>query len=281
MRYFLLTTFVLFSFVGYGQKLKVGFRGGADFSNFFGHYLQGEIPNSSLQPVDPNNPPVIITPGTNDPKPKYYYKADFIKDMRVGFFSYLFLDIEIKERLSIETGLGYSQKGINMAYSQHSTSTNSDNTEVTEQSYYFNRDLRLDYIVVPVTFQYKIDRNQRFYILGGIYNSFAVNFLIKNSLVTVNRKTYNASGELKTESESNAVDEKTYAKVFDAGLVGGFGVAIPISEKIKIGLDLRSSLGMINVAGKYNEYGFQSFSQNTKNINFETGLKLQYALNKR
>lgn len=282
MRFLLLIICVSFSFLGYGQKLKFGFRGGAVFSNFYGHYLEGEIPNYSFQPTDPNNPPVIITPGTNYPKPKYYYKTDFFKDMRVGLFSYLFLDIELKERLSIECELGYSQKGINMKYRQHSTSMNSDNTEVTEQSYYFNRNLRLDYIVVPVTFQYNIDKKHRFYILGGIYNSFAVNFLIKNSLVTVNEKTYYSSGEfngqLKTETKSNSVDEKTYAKIFDSGLVGGFGVNIPLTENIKIGLDIRSTIGMISIAGKYEEYGFQSFSENAKNINFETGLKMQYAL---
>lgn len=279
MRYFLLLIFVSISFLSYGQKLKLGFRGGADFSNFYGHYLKGEIPNNSIQSADTNNPPILLTPRENDPQSKYYYKTDFIKDMRVGFFSYLFLDIELKKNLSIETGLGYSQKGIDMQFSQHKRSIMADNSEVLEQSYYFKRNFRLDYIVIPVTLQYSIDKNQRFYILGGIYNSFAVNFLIKNSLVTVNNITYHSSGE-HTETVSSILDDKTYAKIFDSGLVAGFGVNILMTEKIKIGLDLRSSIGLVSIAGEYETHGFHSFSKQSKNISFETGLKLLYVLTK-
>jgi hypothetical protein len=277
MRYFLLILCVSFSLLAYGQNLKLGFRGGAAFSNFYGHYLQGEIPDYSIQPIGPNNPPVIITPGTNYPKPKYYYKTDFISDMQVGLFSYLFLDIELKNRLSVECGVGYSQKGIDMKYKQSSNSVNLDNS-TTEQSYYFDRDLRLDYIVVPITFQYKIGRKQRFYILGGIYNSFAVNFQITNSLVTISEKTYNSSGQLTNEFKTTIVDDTTFAKIFDAGIVSGFGVNIPLTEKMIIGLDIRSAIGMVSVSGKFEEHGFQSFSENAKNISFETGLKLQYVL---
>jgi hypothetical protein len=277
MRCLFLIICVSLSFVGYGQKLKVGFRAGVNFSNFYGHYLQGEAPNYSPEPVDPNSPPIIIGPSANYPKPRYYYETDFIDDARVGFFSYLFLDFELKERLSIEGGLGYSQRGINLNYSQHSTSINPDNT-TTEQSYQFKRNLRLDYIVVPVTFQYTIGKYQQFYVLGGFYNSFAVNFLIKNSLVTVNNKTYNSSGQEIAETKSILVDDKTYAKIIDSGLIGGFGVNVPLSKKMMIGLDVRSMIGVIGVAGKYEKHGFQSFSENAKNISFETGLKLHYVL---
>jgi hypothetical protein len=46
-----------------------------------------------------------------------------------------------------------------------------------------------------------------------------------------------------------------------------------------IGIDIRSAVGLTNIPKKYDKYGFQSFSETSKNISFETGLKLQYTLN--
>lgn len=276
MRCLLFLICVSFSFSGYGQKMNIGFRGGANFSNFLDHYSAGEIPDYSIGTSVPNNP-IIICPCEDNSLPNYYYKTDFIKDIRIGFYSYLFLDISLKDRLSVELGLGYSQKEIDMKYNYYSTTINSDNS-TTELSYKFNRNLRLDYIVAPVTFQYMIDKKQRFYILGGVYNSFAVNFLIKNSLVITNKKTYDSSGQLSKEEEGKTADPKTYAKIFDAGLIGGVGVNFPLTEKMTIGLDLRAAVGLVNIPGKYEQHGFQSFSESTKNLSFETGLKLLYAL---
>lgn len=276
MRFLLFMICVSFSLSGYGQITKIGFRGGPSFSNFYDHSSPGELPGLSVQTGEPNQP-LITGPDGNDSPPRYYYSPDFVKDIRIGFYSYLFLEIDIRERLSLELGLGYSQKGIDMKYNYYATTTNADNS-TTDLTYQFNRNLRLDYIVVPATFQYMLDRKQRLYVLGGVYNAFAVNFLIKNSLVTSNEKTYNPAGQLTYETDARAVEETTYAKIFDAGLVGGFGVNVPLTEKIKIGLDIRTALGLINIPGKHEKHGFQSFSERTKNLSFETGVRLQYDL---
>jgi len=274
--YFLFMVFMSLSFLGYGQEMKLGFRSGVSFSNFYAHQFPDEMPRFPFQ-VDPNKPPSQLEPIANYPPPSYYYETDFVKDMRTGFFSYLFLDWKLEKRLSAEIGLGYSQKGIDIKYNLYSTSINPDNA-TAKLSYQFNRNFRLDYIVIPVTVQYKLDRKERFYVLAGIYNSIAIKFLIKNSLVVINEQTFDSAGHLTTNSITNIIHGDSYASIFDSGLKGGFGVNIPLARKVMIGMDIRSSVGMVSIPRKYEEYGFQNFNQTTKNINFETGLKLLYLL---
>ncbi len=43
-------------------------------------------------------------------------------------------------------------------------------------------------------------------------------------------------------------------------------------------MDIRSAVGLISVPKKYEEYGFQSFGETSKNIGYETALNLQYLL---
>lgn len=105
------------------------------------------------------------------------YEMNFIKDIRIGFFSYLFLESQLSNRLSVDCGLGYSQRGIDMDY-----------------------------------------------------------------------------------------------------WLNGFGVNLPLSEKITLGFDVRNATGLTNVSAKYEENRFQNFGETTRNISFETGLKLLYAL---
>lgn len=274
-RFFLFIVFLSLSFLGYGQQMKLGFRSGASFSNFYAHHAPAEKPRFSFQP-DPNKPALGYVPVTNY-RPSYYYETAFVDDMRTGFFSYLFLDLELEKRLSAEVGLGYSQKGINIKYTRYATSINADNSRA-ELSYQFNRNLRLDYLVVPVTIQYKLGRQERFYVLGGVYNAIAVNFLIKESLVATNEQFFDPAGQFSQGSTGNAINGAAYANIFDAGLVGGFGVNIPLANKMMIGIDIRSNVGMVSIPAKYEEQGFQSFKQSTKNINFETGLKIIYPL---
>ena len=249
MKYFLFMVIMSLSYLGYGQKMKFGFRSGVSFSNFYGHHSPAEIPRFSSQ-GDPNKPPVLLDQTPVYPPPSYYYEIDFIKDVRTGLFSYFFLDWELQKRLSGEIGLGYSQKGIDINYNLYSSAINSDNS-TTKQSYQFNRNLRLDYIVIPATFQYKLGKKERFYVLAGIYNSIAVNFLIKKSLVVKNEQSFDSAGQLTTNSTSNTIQGDTYASIFDAGLVGGFGVNFPLAKKVMIGMDIRSGLGMVSIPRKH------------------------------
>ncbi|MEX2567814.1 MAG: hypothetical protein WD431_17840 [Cyclobacteriaceae bacterium] len=79
-----------------------------------------------------------------------------------------------------------------------------------------------------------------------------------------------------TESKSSTND--AYANHFDSGIITGFGLNLPLTKKMIIGIDIRSALGLIRVPENYDEYGFQGFRETSKNIGFESGLKVQYNL---
>jgi len=177
----------------------------------------------------------------------------------------------------METGLGYFQKGIDLKYSLNTSSVHSDNS-ITTISYQFNRDVRTDYLTIPTVLRYKIDRKERFYVLGGTYNAIALNLGVHNSTSLNNTKKLSPLGQLQQESISELTITNAYAHVFDFGLIGGFGFDWPLKNKWSVGIDVRGAMGLVNVPGKYEEAGFLSFSPKTKNINIETGLKLLYSM---
>lgn len=278
MRYLLLMVLMLAHALGHGQSLKFGVRSGVSFSNFYGHHSPGEIPDYTIQPASEFiGSPTMLDPNLRD-TPSYFYKTSLIQDMRAGVYSYLYVDYEIRPRISAQIEVGYTQKGINIGYELHNTSFNSNNNTVN-LVYQFNRNLRLDYITVPLTFQYRLDQKERFYAVAGIYNSIAVNFLIKESSVITNKQTYTPSGQFVGSSGSENWTTGAYANRFDAGLIAGVGVNLPLSKKLDIGMDVRGSLGLMNVPKGYEKYGFQSFNKRSKNISLESGIKLQYSLN--
>jgi hypothetical protein len=276
MRFSLMLVFLLLQGLAYAQDFKFGLRSGVGFSNFYAHQLHGEIPNFSIKPVaEINGQPALIDPNTPN-SPSYYYKTDLINDIRPGVYSYLYVDFELEPRLSGQIAVGYRQKGINMSFGLQNSTVNSDNSMVT-LDYRFNRNVRLDYITVPLTLQYQLDQKKRFYGVAGVYNSLAVNFLINESLVATKRQIVGSSGQAVT-SESESQVAVAYANRFDAGLLAGIGLNLPLSRRLDIGVDVRGSLGLLNVPKAYENYGFLGFSKSTKNIGLETGLKLQYTL---
>lgn len=275
---YILFAFVLLSALPvYGQTMNFGLRTGLGFSNFYNHQKEGEIIRYNFGSSQPPTPILPVPPGWQPPTS--YFETSFIQDMRIGFFTYAFLNQEISPKLVMEVGLGYSQKGIDISYQLSTTEGHNDQT-VLVTDYQFNRNLRLDYLMVPVTFHYKIGKagKERFYLLGGIYNSVALAFLINKSSVRLDELIYSSAGDLVVQQTSEMTDDTTYARLFDTGLVGGFGFNLPITEKIILGIDLRSYLGLVNVPGKYQEHGFQDFDRDTRHINFEPGVQVIYGL---
>jgi hypothetical protein len=257
----------------HAQRMKLGFRSGFSFSNFYSHNYSGnQITTNNIQTGNAGS----IQPGTLMLL-KPYYETHFLKDMRVGFFSGFTMEWELKKKLGVEIGLNYCQKGINLDYSLNASSVNADNS-ITKLSYQFNRDLRLDYLTIPVVFKYKIGKKERLYILAGVYNAVALSFKIKNSTMTTNEEVLAPSGQQQTQAVSASSLTKAYAGIFDSGLVGGFGIAWPLGDNFFIGIDIRTAVGLTSVPRKYEETGFQSFSDRTKNISIETGLKVTYSV---
>ncbi len=275
MKNFIFLLFLLPCLSVQAQTKKLGFRGGVSFSNLLSHNSSGSQP--SVFP--PQN---LGTTGgiqlINGPMSYPYYETDFLTDMRTGFYSEFFYNSELGKKWKVEIGLGYSQRGINLNYRLNANAANANNT-ITKLNFQFNRDFRIDYLTVPTTFQYYLDRKERFYVLMGVYNSIALNFVILNSTSIENRQVVNTAGERLIEFRSTSTVRTAYASLFDSGLIGGIGIVWPLKDQWSVGIDFRSSVGLVSVPKKYKEVRFLSFSRKTKNINFETGLRILYSLN--
>lgn len=259
----------------FGQRYSIGLRSGVDFSNFFMHNASGPASLPTVESFLEGS--VVIDPNTKGPLPAYHYETNFFRDMRIGYFSYLYVNVPIHDRFSFQTGLGFSQRGIDLDYEQHAITFSGENTIDTQ--YRFRRDMRMDYMTLPMTFQYSLGKKQRWYVVGGIYNAVGVSFLIRDSHVAVRERVFNTtSGRMVSSSEQISIDDKTYSKRIDVGLIGGFGFQMPVSERILLGIDVRSLAALTNTPGRYPEYGFQGFGRQSRNISFETGLKIQYSL---
>lgn len=254
--------FIFMSFTCSAQKVSFGFRGGSSFSNFYNH----------RQPYTQ----AILVPGPGVPPPpeQKTYETGFFRDIRTGFFSEVILSWKLKEKLQLDAGAGYVQKGINLHYT--STTTTEADFQVTRTTVDFVRDLRSEYLSIPVVVRYKLGRQERFYILGGIYNAIGLKFRINKAVITERRETTGRTGiPLITTSESGITGSE--GRRFDAGLTAGAGVEWPLSTRWRAGFDLRANAGLINLPAADNEQFFD-FKLQARNINVESGIRLMYIM---
>lgn len=272
----ILLAWLLIQVPAYAQDIKFGLRSGIGFSNFYAQQLAGEIPDLRFATENPPGGKLTLIDPNIPYLPVPYYKTSMLKDVRTGIFSYFYMDYELQPRLTAQIAIGYSQKGIDMTFELQQTTMHADNS-TTLSDYKLHRNLRLDYITVPLTVQYHLDPKERFYLVGGIYQSVAVNFVIIDSRAVTNSLTRWSSGAV-TASSSESEMTIAYANRYDAGLLAGVGLDFPLSESLNIGLDVRGSLGLLNVPKEFENYGFLGFSKSTKNLGVETGLKIQYSL---
>jgi Outer membrane protein beta-barrel domain len=264
------------------QHWRWGLRGGASFSNFILHNASSnEIPAGptfSTQPILNFQPPISPRPRFGLELPSValtnsdFYEVNFFADQRTGFYSGIYFDREWTKKWNMEIGLNYCQKGLNMKYEFKENTASSNNT-ITKLSYEFNRKIHLDYLTIPFVFRYKLEKSGRFYVSGGTYHAIAINFKIINSTSIVDREVVSSSGQPVTLSKETHTVTNAYADLFDSGLIGGFGMDWPM-RNWKVGIDFRGSVGLTRVPKKYDDVGFLSFGPNTRNINFEIGLKV-------
>lgn len=249
-------------------------RSGVSLANFTGHNDAGPETNQMYVLLTSSyyDITLIRDPNQRFEYQKPYYKTSAAKDLRPGFYAGVFLEIKLKNRLSLEPGLAYTQKGIDLDFSSTTESASSQYT------YRFVRSINTDYISIPIVLKYSLDRKERFYIIGGIYDAFAIKTRIKDASIYTTA-TYNLNtAYLPSRSQSVTRVTQINTRVFDCGLVGGAGFSLPLSSRFSIGLDARINVGLINVKGDSSTSGYLDFSANTKNINLETGLRAGYTL---
>lgn len=254
------------------QKLKLAVRTGVSMANFTGHNNSISNPGAVILNAKSSFYELnYIQPGGTYEYPQFYYKTSTTKDLRMGFYGGIFLDIALTKRLSLEPGISYVQKGIDLNYSQASATGNTQNT------YSFRRSINTDYISIPVVVKYYVDRHQHFYVAAGIYDAFAVKTKIKDATSTHTTTTTLESG-FPTFATSTYTWTAIDTRVIDCGLVGGLGFNLPVSSRFSLGIDARVNVGMVNVKGNSSDASYLNFSSSTKNINLEAGLRAAYTL---
>ena len=162
--------------------------------------------------------------------------TNYTSDSKIGFNVGAFGDYFFSDRWSIKAKLNFDQKGWNGGYFS--------NNNVGSLTNY-----RYDYLTVPVMANWHFGRKRNWYLNFGPY----VGFLI-------DAKETNLDIDLKDLSES-----------IDAGLALGIGVKIPVTDKIKILLEVDSQSGLADII-KNNQGGSTTNNRSSLNAGFVFGL---------
>ncbi len=164
-----------------------------------------------------------------------------------------------------------------MKYS-YATTIKEPNNTITQISYQVDRVLHTNYITVPVVVKFKFGEKHRLFMLGGIYEAVALNFKIIEASVKHTITTYSFVGQFLTGRYVENNLSTGYLNRFDFGGMGGLGFDLPFNRNWSIGMDVRMAIGLINIPAKKSDYGFLSFGANSKNINFESGVRISYSI---
>jgi len=255
------------------QRLRLSFSSGASFSNYLGANDSGPkgFPTSfAANPYYYNSSnPVLSNPSAGTYQ-KPYYQTSATRDVRTGFYASVLMEFKITKRFSVEHGLSYVQKGIDINFSTPIETS-------TSQGYYsFVRSIHTNYISTPLAARYYLDRKGRFYVLAGWYDAFAIKSKVKEASISATAFT---KGDLPT-SVSSSTSRQTAIKtnVFDCGFIAGAGFALPINDQLSIGLDARINMGLMRLQGDTSRDSYLDLKYSTTNINLETGLRVVYTL---
>lgn len=242
---------------------KIGIRGGLSAANL----LFVEAPNKIAGNCPSGDQNCFI----GDPEYFIFNYKGGLKNTRFGLVGGLFIENKLNEKLALELGLNYEQKGINLEYKSHTDTRSGD--ERTEEWRYYKRDIRNDYLLVPLIAKYKFNAVSRFYVTGGIYTGFLINTvgLEEDSIKSVITSDYYLN------SRMNRLDQeasKDLTSVLDAGIVLGGGASLPLGDHFALNVDARLNVGVLKVDRNYNNrfekypiatstgYGYMVISEN-------------------
>lgn len=174
---------------------------------------------------------------------------------KIGFNAGVFMNAPLSENFSIQPEVLYSQYGSKVDGT--STSTIGATTITDKSSYSVN----LDYITVPVMFQYKLVPS--FYLEAGPEFGFLVGAKTKGD----NTITTTTGGTSTTLTSTGTTDIKDGTATFNFG--AGIGAGYNITENI--GINARYVAGFTDVAQDR-----PSGSDSVKNNVFQVGLNYKF-----
>lgn len=131
------------------------------------------------------------------------------EDINTGLHAGIFANLSLNERIKLQTEINYDQKG-----SAGKNITNSYN-----------------YLTVPVLAKFSLGKSNNTPLSFNVYAGPYAAFLL------------NAESEISLPENDATIDMKDQTENFEAGIIGGFGLAYPINDK-NIFLDFRLGLGL-------------------------------------
>ncbi|MCD9854852.1 outer membrane beta-barrel protein [Epilithonimonas sp. JDS] len=181
---------------------------------------------------------------------------------KAGFYGGIFMNAPISEMFSIQPEVLYSQMGAKITERGSGTVAGSD------YSYRLSSSTNLDYITVPVMFQFNATPN--FYLEAGPEFGFLISAKARNSSYT------NVEGNFDADSyDSDSRDIKDNFSGFNMGAALGLG----FNFTQNFGINARYVAGFTDISKKNNgEDGNTTLEQSGKNRNnaFQVGLSYKF-----
>jgi hypothetical protein len=227
------------------QNLHIGFSGGAGFSNL----LFSEAPHkinifgSDKMPVLVNDQDITKALAYTD------YPTSLFSDVLTALTARVHLEYFLKKNLSVQTGLSYERKGIDLLYSSISSHSFLETAQL--EVIYRNKIIN-DYLIIPLLVKMYFPRSRNLFAVAGVYTGYLlssrIDFLNQKKITDKSRIVSDYSFYIDNEKDS----EKEYTHLFDFGVSLGAGYVVQLSKKLKLRPEIMVNAGLRKVDAKYN-----------------------------
>lgn len=250
------------------ENLLINFNIGPSMSNFV------------------NRAPVYRIDGNGLYRP---INTSFIGDGLWGITLNIGIEYYLSDRLSINSGLAYEQKGIFINYDSTFTSENGDyKAEIT-----FEKKIANHYLTIPLTVKKYFFKEKSLYLEAGFYSGI---FLFSR-LSTKEISTSQFSNENPMIATYNYVGsgEKGHTSKFDFGVSFGAGYKKVLTDKLSLVSSIKLNIGLHKIdALNSNEvvyrpsgtdligktiYDYYGLNSNARNTNITLTFGITYELN--
>jgi hypothetical protein len=223
----------------------IGFSAGPGISNF----LNSEAPHK-INLYGSDVIPVLFTSDDLTKTIAYTdYKTGIFEDMLTGISAGIDAGYFIQDDLSVETGMFYETKGINLNYSNTQTGY-TPNGGVLKETY--KTKIQNNYLTLPLQIRKYLFKSKNLFIAGGVY----AGYLISSKVTFLNQKTITDENGLLTEYyfliDNKKDTDKEYTNKFDFGLAIGAGYFKKISGRLNFKTEIQMRFGLVKIDSKYN-----------------------------
>lgn len=161
--------------------------------------------------------------------------SDIGVDSKVAFLAGINSEIRLSDKVFLTADLYFERKRAESGVIAQNLFTGT-NIEMIVQN---------DYVVLPVKVKFEFRKNDTFYLTGGVFAAYLVN-------------SYFYEGFGNTSSSDSFKD-------MDYGLCLGVGKTFNITPTSRITLEIRESLGVANVSGRF-DFATQSIKTNSLSL---------------